>query len=105
MYDSLKFIWKNVSSKKVTIVKSRNEIKENEDISLSFKIGNLYFKVPNNLSDDLKGKFIDKAFNLSKQYYREKGKHVVFYNIENDLFEVKEYDEILREIIKEKINN
>ncbi|MDK0574148.1 hypothetical protein P6P35_09670 [Clostridium perfringens] len=105
LYDSLKFIWKNVSSKKVTIVKSRNEIKENEDILLSFKIGNLDFKLPNNLSDDLKEKFIDKAFNLSKQYYREKGKHIVFYNKENDSFEVKEYDEILKEIIKEKINN
>ena len=105
LYDSLKFIWKNISSKKVNILKSRNEIKEDQDISLSFKIGNLDFKLPNNLSDDLKEKFIDKAFNLSKQYYRENGKHIVFYNIENDSFEVKEYDEILREIIKEKINN
>lgn len=105
LYDSLKFIWKNISSKKVNILKSRNEIKEDQDISLSFKIGNLDFKVPNNLSDDLKEKFIDKAFNLSKQYYRENGKHIVFYNIENDSFEVKEYAELLKEIAKEKINN
>lgn len=105
LYDSLKFIWKKVSSKKVNVAKSRNEIEEYEYISLSFKIGSLDFKVPNNLSDDLKEKFIDKAFDLSKQYYRKEGKHIVFYNIENDSFEVKEYDEILREIIKNKINN
>lgn len=102
---SLIFIWKNVQDKKVTIIKARNEIKENEDISLSFKIGNLDFKMPNNLSDNLKEKFIDNAFELSKQYYNEKGKHIVFYDRESDSFKIKEYNELLREIAKEKMNS
>ncbi|STB71357.1 hypothetical protein [Clostridium baratii] len=101
---SLIFIWKNVQDKKMAIIKG-NEIKENEDISLSFKIGNLDFKMPNDFSDDLKEKFIDNAFELSKQYYNEKGKHIVFYDKESDSFKIKEYNELLREIAKEKMNS
>lgn len=101
---SLIFIWKNVQDKKVTIIKAKNEIRENEDISLSFKIGNLDFKMPNDFSDDLKEKFIENAFEISKQYYNEKGKHIVFYDKESDSFKIKEYNELLREIVKEKMN-
>lgn len=82
-----------------------DEIKGNEDISLSFKIGNLDFKMPNDFSDELKEKFIDNAFELSKQYYNQKEKHIVFYYKESDSFEVKEYNNLLREIAKEKMNS
>lgn len=108
MYDLVKMslisIWKSIRDKRITIIKSGNEIKENQEVNLAFKIGNLEFKMPNNLSDELKETFMDNAFELARQYYSEKNKYIALYDEKNHLFEVKEYNYLFNELIKEKIN-
>ncbi|MGV3025411.1 hypothetical protein ACED96_06785 [Clostridium thermobutyricum] len=107
IYDLVKMslisIWKNIRDKRITIIKSGNEIKENQEVNLAIKIGNLEFKMPNNLSDELKEKFMDNAFELARKYYSEENRYIVLYDDKNHSFELKEYNELLHELIKRKI--
>jgi len=98
-------IWRHISGKKikVTTASGMESIKEaNLDLDISLDDGTkVKFKLKGDISDEIKEKCIDNAFQLLKasDVFKTKGGYIALYDIEHDSWNLYEDIEFVRKFI------
>ncbi|MDF7809580.1 hypothetical protein P4E94_19235 [Pontiellaceae bacterium B12219] len=103
--NSIICIWKNVEGKKINVVRS-DSITEKEatfDMNIRVKENQLSFKLKGDCSDEIKQRFIDKAFECVANHQAHNSKHLLYFpDIEKEEWEMIPQSDYIRQNINKK---